>query len=655
MDGNEGENREMEELRAQNESLQKRLDEALSEAMVAQCVKEDLVELERQNRALEDEKKTLESLLNETRDEVISVRTRYEHECARLRAVNEQLDMENKEISRLPDSEPANLVDKEALSAFTDATKSLARRVKSNLMPGNASVSFSRLQQHDKSNEESTETSPVYQDPTGIQKAFEDAEALKSIVVPLEEQIAALKDKLRETDAMLRQFEANQVESLFAAEILGRWLAGKKSFAEAMEELEKKELKANSSEDTSPMLLALLNARLFLTVKELNEMRSQKESCVNELDRSVKKCAEFRSQAAEANGRLLRDKHKHHSELAKLASVLSEEQKLALSMQSRSNSTESEVITDTMAADIVISKTDWDSYQAELDKLRALMGLGLDVDVVGSDQFKQLQSQVHEMQAKLSKQNEREEKLKVDIQVMEEQWNSRAEQYQSETGLSQSQVRQISGLISELQTSHRIICEDSKAKLHSLSADRERIVTELKLLQVENEELLGKHKKAQEFQSEMINLPEKMDDMHLLLLTYREQLIAAKIAAEHHEEKRRQIQTELNGQVEELKERLLLLESCQSELEAVQKRFSEMEKAARNLQNDRSHLEKELEASGMQKAKAESQVAELKARISNLQQELDNSVAVQTDFVRLSQSLQMELEKIRQSEKEVNC
>ena len=46
--------------------------------------------------------------------------------------------------------------------------------------------------------------------------------------------------------------------------------------------------------------------------------------------------------------------------------------------------------------------------------------------------------------------------------------------------------------------------------------------------------------------------------------------------------------------------------------------------------------------------------AEMRNRIGNLQQELDNSVAVQTDFVRLSQSLQMELEKIRQSEKEAS-
>ena len=38
----------------------------------------------------------------------------------------------------------------------------------------------------------------------------------------------------------------------------------------------------------------------------------------------------------------------------------------------------------------------------------------------------------------------------------------------------------------------------------------------------------------------------------------------------------------------------------------------------------------------------------------SLQTDLDNSVAVQNDFVRLSQSLQVELEKIRQAESEVS-
>ena len=95
------------------------------------------------------------------------------------------------------------------------------------------------------------------------------------------------------------------------------------------------------------------------------------------------------------------------------------------------------------------------------------------------------------------------------------------------------------------------------------------------------------------------------------------------------------------------------MESCKSELEAVQKRSQDIENLAKNLQNEKTRLEKELENSGRLRARSDAQVSEMKSRIGNLQQELDNSVAVQTDFVRLSQSLQMELEKIRQSEKEV--
>lgn len=52
-------------------------------------------------------------------------------------------------------------------------------------------------------------------------------------------------------------------------------------------------------------------------------------------------------------------------------------------------------------------------------------------------------------------------------------------------------------------------------------------------------------------------------------------------------------------------------------------------------------------------ARLEAEVVELRGRVSALQHDLDTSEAVQRDFVRLSQSLQVQLEKIRQSEKEV--
>ena len=90
--------KELDELGAQNTSLQNSLDDALSEVAVSRLCQEDLIELDRQRNSLEDEKKTLESLLIEARDEVTSTRTRYEHEFARMKAVNEQLELENREL-----------------------------------------------------------------------------------------------------------------------------------------------------------------------------------------------------------------------------------------------------------------------------------------------------------------------------------------------------------------------------------------------------------------------------------------------------------------------------------------------------------------------------------------------------------------------------
>ena len=687
MDGNEDDNlkSEVERLKSELVALKAKNDDLLSEVAVADCLKEDVVQLDRQNNGLEDEKKSLESLLMETREEATSTRTRYEHEFARLKAVLEQIEIENKELkahakytgggvggmSEITESGAANLVDKETLSVITDATKNLARRVKSNFTGGSISFSKMQQQQEDKS-DDSGDTSPSTEphDPTGIQKAYDDAELLKAIVVPLEEQIKALKDKLRDTDTLLREFEQRESDSLFQSEILGRWLTGKSSFGEAMTDLEKRSQECQdkctvetSASNTGKTFTALLNARLGLVVKELNELKSQNNRNVVELERSLKKSADLRSQTAEANGRLLRCQQKHASELVAVAAVLTEEQKLSLSNAVSNNQTANDhhqelkkshsVDVDAENQEIVILRSEWTAMSQQLDKMRALLGVGLDVDVVGSDQFKQLQSQLADLRIKSEKQTEREEKLKSELQIMEEQWNQRAEEHQSQTSELTKQVNQSKEMLTQLKGAYKGVFDDSRVRLQSLTTDRERIVSELKRLQQENDELLGKHDlKAQELQSQDINLPEKIEDMYTLLLTYREKLISAKLAAEHHEDKRRQQRAEFTNEIEILKEKILLMESCKSEMEAVQKRLRDVESVAKKYEVDKTKLEKELETANIHRARAENKITEMKSRISNLQQELDNSVAVQTDFVRLSQSLQMELEKIRQCEKE---
>jgi len=64
----------------------------------------------------------------------------------------------------------------------------------------------------------------------------------------------------------------------------------------------------------------------------------------------------------------------------------------------------------------------------------------------------------------------------------------------------------------------------------------------LRRLQDEVDALTGKHSaKAAEMQAEPINLPDSTEEMQLLLLRLREDLIAAKVAKERMEEKAKSV------------------------------------------------------------------------------------------------------------------
>ena len=64
-------------------SLRSELDEAKSEIAVTGCVRENLVELERQKTSVETELETMRQLLTESHDESTVARTVAEHELAK--------------------------------------------------------------------------------------------------------------------------------------------------------------------------------------------------------------------------------------------------------------------------------------------------------------------------------------------------------------------------------------------------------------------------------------------------------------------------------------------------------------------------------------------------------------------------------------------
>ena len=668
MDEHEFQNK-IEALESKNAGLQSQLDEAKSEVAVANCIKESMVELERRNSSLKSEVSTLQHLLQESVQDANSSRTRYEHDLARIKAVMSQLEGENRQLKQNEASN--NDVDKDALVAFSDATKSLARKVKS---------AVTQLDPKSPSNEDNQLAEELQ-----MRKAHEDSELLKSIVVPLEEQIGALKEKLREVDFLLVESEKRQSKTIIGIQSLADWLKNVNSLDQALQTLESKqkellsfsELKSKDEGDASvsELHLALLTARVAILTSEISSARSELANQTEICNRTLNANDKLRHQAKLANDENARLKVRHLTEIQQMSDILTPDQKEKIQT---GEAVFSETTPET-SEEITISLSEWQKLNDALSKVRALLGVGVDEKLVGGDQFKQLQLKLQESQNKCENHAKIEEKLKEELKkesefrkTVENEWNSRAELHKTETETLQTQLQQSEGLLEQLRVSFNANYKATRKDLQTLTADREKIVRELKRLQDENDNLVGKYSaKAEEMQNEVINLPEKMDDIHMLLLRYREDLITAKLAKERLEERlqsevsflktqiaaeqqaKEQIEDHMSTENDQLKEKIFVLESCKSELEAEQKRSKEFEELQSKDRRANANLQRQMESHILEKRQMETKYSEMNARIKNLQQELDNSVAVQTDFVRLSQSLQVELEKIRQSEKEV--
>ena len=69
-------------------------------------------------------------------------------------------------------------------------------------------------------------------------QAAADADLLKSIVEPLEEQIGALKQKLRDTDLLLGESEKRHAKSVMGVAPLADWLAGQADVDQALSSIQ---------------------------------------------------------------------------------------------------------------------------------------------------------------------------------------------------------------------------------------------------------------------------------------------------------------------------------------------------------------------------------------------------------------------------------
>ncbi|XP_032177733.1 rab GTPase-binding effector protein 1 isoform X3 [Mustela erminea] len=330
----------------------------------------------------------------------------------------------------------------------------------------------------------------------------------------------------------------------------------------------------------------------------------------------------------------------------------------------------------------LVSETEWNLLQKEVHNAGNKLGRRCDMC---SNYEKQLQGiQIQEAETR-----DQVKKLQAMLRQAHEQLETTArERQQLEAALSRSAHdagHQISALVLRAQASESLLEElqqgfsqakrDVQEQMAVLLRSREQVADELARLQKDNDSLQGKHSlHASLQQAEDSVLPDTLEALRELVLKYRESIVHLRTAAEHTEEKlkaeilflKEQIQAEqclkenleetLQLEIENCKEELASVSSLKAELERIKVEKAQLEATLRDksqqlegLQELKVTLEEQLKKETAAKTAAEQLVFEEKNKAQRLQTELDVSEQVQRDFVKLSQTLQVQLERIRQA------
>ncbi|KAG5887200.1 hypothetical protein JTB14_016685 [Gonioctena quinquepunctata] len=261
---------------------------------------------------------------------------------------------------------------------------------------------------------------------------------------------------------------------------------------------------------------------------------------------------------------------------------------------------------------------------------------------------------------------------------MEEKWNEKKEEHKQQVAGLTRATECTEQDLKELRQFFNRTCSEMKISLGKLTHDRESIQQELEKLQNENNNLVGKYTvHSQELQSEVIIKCKILHglfvkyELHELILKNHQELIIAKIGKEAAEETANTLQSEImllkDRITNDQHERKGIEDSLDTEIRGLKKQIDQLMKERKQIASNQEKLvnsdslnqerlkeqqEKMDELSETIKS-LQKQNGELRNRVFSLQQELDTTETVQKDFVRLSQSLQVQLEKIRESDTQV--
>uniref|UniRef100_A0A3P8WA51 Rab GTPase-binding effector protein 1 n=1 Tax=Cynoglossus semilaevis TaxID=244447 RepID=A0A3P8WA51_CYNSE len=335
----------------------------------------------------------------------------------------------------------------------------------------------------------------------------------------------------------------------------------------------------------------------------------------------------------------------------------------------------------------LVSDSEWNLLQQEVKNAGRKLGRRCDMC---SNYEKQLQAiqvqeaetrdQVKKLQVMLRQANDHLERTMTEKQNLEESVKSGNEETAAKVSTLIQRVQESEALLSTLQQAFSDAKRNTQEQMAVLVKSREQVADELGRLQRDNESLQGKHRLHVELQQqEDFLMPSTVQELQTLVLGLRDDMVSLRTSADHMEEKlkaeilflKEQIQAEqclkenledtLQLEIEGCKEEIDILEasfsSLKTELERIKAEKEQLERSLaektetlENIQGLRISLERQLKELTVAKSALESQVLDERDKAQRLQTELDVSEQVQKDFVKLSQTLQVQMERIRQAE-----
>ncbi|KAM6242361.1 rab GTPase-binding effector protein 1 isoform 2-T2 [Porphyrio hochstetteri] len=590
-----------------------------------------------------------------------------------------------------------------------------------------------------------------------MKKAQEDAEKLRSVVMPMEKEIAALKEKLAGAEEKIKELEASKVKEL------NHYLEAEKSCRTDLE-----------------MYVAVLNTQKSVLQEDAEKLRKELHEVCHLLEQERQQHNQLKHTWQKANDQFLESQRLLMRDMQRMEIVLTSEQlrqveelkkkdqeeddqqrlskrkeqkqkdsddetKASCSLAHEENLTQlsnEEVHVNSthgsvhsLDADLLLSsgesfnKSDNDMFKDGLRRAQSTDSLGtsgslqskalgynnkaksagnLDESdfgpLVGADSvsenfdtaslgslqmpsgFMLTKDQEKAIKAMTPEQEETASLLSSVTQgvesayvspsgyrlVSETEWNL----LQKEISLLMAKCQKSENFLGELQQAFSQAKRSVQEQMAVLTQSREQVSEELVRLQKDNESLQGKHSLHVSLQqAEDFILPEAAEELRELILKYREDIISVRTAADHLEEKlkaeilflKEQIQAEqylkenieetLQLEIENCKEEIASISSLKAELERMKVEKEQLESSSQenlqqleSLQETKNTLEEQLKKETAAKASLEQLVCEEKNKAQRLQTELDVSEQVQRDFVKLSQTLQVQLERIRQAD-----